>query len=81
MCPVDHCTRHRRAWESLKDWRAHGLVIGRPPADGEVETRARERGLLVNAVRPDVLRLAPPLIVTEADVDEALPILREALDG
>jgi acetylornithine aminotransferase len=25
--------------------------------------------------KPDVLRLAPPLILTEADVDEALPIL------
>ena len=40
---------------------------------------ARQGGLLVNAVRPDAIRLAPPLILTEADVDEALPILVDAL--
>ncbi len=41
---------------------------------------ARERGLLVNAVKPDVVRLAPPLILTEAEVDEALPLLVQAID-
>jgi acetylornithine aminotransferase len=46
---------------------------------GAVESAARERGLLVNAVKPDVIRLAPPLILTEAEVDEALPRLVEAL--
>jgi acetylornithine aminotransferase len=57
-------------------WR--GLVLSGDRA-GAVETAARERGLLVNAVKPDVIRLAPPLILTEADVDEALPLLRTAL--
>jgi acetylornithine/N-succinyldiaminopimelate aminotransferase len=46
---------------------------------GAVEAAARERGLLVNAVKPDVIRLAPPLILTEADVDEAIPLLVDAL--
>jgi acetylornithine/N-succinyldiaminopimelate aminotransferase len=59
-------------------WRAVALTA---PRAAEVETAARERGLLVNAVRPDVIRLAPPLVVTEADVDEALPVLQEALGG
>ena len=44
-----------------------------------VERAARERGLLVNPVRPDVLRLAPPLIVTESEIDEAVEALRAAL--
>jgi acetylornithine/N-succinyldiaminopimelate aminotransferase len=57
-------------------WRAVALTAARA---GELETAARERGLLVNAVKPDVLRLAPPLIVTEAEVDEALPLLADAL--
>jgi acetylornithine aminotransferase len=35
--------------------------------------------LLVNAVKPDVVRLAPPLILTEADVDEAMPLLAAAV--
>jgi acetylornithine aminotransferase len=48
---------------------------------GAVEAAARRRGLLVNAVKPDVIRLAPPLIVTESDVEEALAILRAAIDA
>jgi len=47
----------------------------------QVERAARERGLLVNAVRPDVLRLAPPLIVTEAEVGEAVALLGAALQA
>jgi acetylornithine aminotransferase len=46
-----------------------------------VEQAARERGLLVNPVRPDVLRLAPALIVTESEVEEALQALRAALEA
>ncbi|MBW3082941.1 acetylornithine transaminase [Bifidobacterium phasiani] len=36
---------------------------------------ALEHGLIVNAVAPDALRLAPPLIVGEREVDEAAAIL------
>jgi acetylornithine/N-succinyldiaminopimelate aminotransferase len=57
-------------------WRA--LMLTQPQA-GAVEAAARDRGLLVNAVKPDVIRLAPPLILTESDVDEATPLLRAAL--
>jgi acetylornithine/N-succinyldiaminopimelate aminotransferase len=56
-------------------WRAIALTGNYA---GAIEASARDRGLLVNAVRPDVLRLAPPLILTEADVDEAMPLLRAA---
>jgi acetylornithine aminotransferase len=48
---------------------------------GAVEAAARRRGLLVNAVRPDVLRLAPPLIVRPAEVEQALAVLGAALDA
>jgi acetylornithine/N-succinyldiaminopimelate aminotransferase len=57
-------------------WRA--VVLTRPLA-GAVEAAARANGLLVNAVKPDVVRLAPPLILTHAEVDEALPMLRDAI--
>lgn len=57
-------------------WRA---IVLTADAAGAVETAARGRGLLVNAVRPDVVRLAPPLILTEAEVDEAVPLLAAAL--
>jgi acetylornithine/N-succinyldiaminopimelate aminotransferase len=57
-------------------WRA--LVLDGDHATA-VESAARERGLLVNAVKPDVIRLAPPLVVLEADVDDAMPRLVGAL--
>jgi acetylornithine aminotransferase len=57
-------------------WRAIALTEAKA---GAVEAAARERGLLVNAVKADVVRLVPPLILTEADVDDAIPRLAEAL--
>jgi acetylornithine/N-succinyldiaminopimelate aminotransferase len=57
-------------------WRALVLTEAKAPA---IEAAARERGLLVNAVKPDVIRLAPPLILTEAEVDEAMPLLAAAV--
>jgi acetylornithine/N-succinyldiaminopimelate aminotransferase len=39
----------------------------------------RELGLIALTAGPDVLRLLPPLVVTESEVDEALGVLAEAL--
>lgn len=36
---------------------------------------ALEHGLIINAVAPNALRLAPPLVVSENDVDEAVHVL------
>ena len=38
----------------------------------DVEAAARRAGFLVNAVQPDAIRLAPPLILTTAEADEFL---------
>ena len=40
-----------------------------------------EEGLLVNAVKPNAIRLMPPLIITREHVDEAMSILREVFSG
>jgi len=56
-------------------WRA--IVLTAPLAPG-VEAAARRAGFLVNAVQPDAIRLAPPLILTAAEADEftaALPAI------
>lgn len=58
-------------------WRAIALTA---PVAGALETAARNRGLLINAVQPDAIRLAPPLIATAGDVDAALAIILESLD-
>ncbi|GII80872.1 acetylornithine aminotransferase [Sphaerisporangium rufum] len=51
------------------------------PVAGEVQAAAQRAGFLVNAVQPDAVRLAPPLVITAEQVDSftaALPgILRE----
>ena len=75
---------HRIASPLVVGPRGSGLWWGLQLAGdqaGAVEAAARRRGLLVNAVRPDVIRLAPPLIVTESDVEAALAILGAAIDA
>jgi acetylornithine/N-succinyldiaminopimelate aminotransferase len=60
--------------------RGRGLLIG-AVVDGpasDLVTACRERGLLVLAAGEDVVRLAPPLTIGRAEVDEALATLAEA---
>lgn len=56
-----------------------------PGLAAEVSVAAMERGLIVGGLRPgiregNVLRLAPPMTVSAAHIDEALAILNEAVD-
>jgi len=51
-----------------------GVVLTAPVA-ALVEQQARSAGFLLNAPAPDVLRLAPPLVLTEAQVDAFLAAL------
>ena len=44
------------------------------------EGALRDAGFLVNPVAPGVLRLAPPLILTDEQVDAFLAALPDALD-
>jgi acetylornithine/N-succinyldiaminopimelate aminotransferase len=47
----------------------------------DVANAAREAGLLVNPVRPDLLRFMPPLTVAAAEIDQAVAIVEEVLDS
>ena len=40
------------------------------PRAAQLEAAARDAGFLVNAVQPDAIRLAPPLILSPAEADE-----------
>lgn len=55
------------------------LLLDRPVA-GAVTAAALAHGLVVNAVAPDAVRVAPPLIITDADLDELAARLGAALD-
>jgi acetylornithine aminotransferase len=56
-----------------------GVVLTAPHAKA-VEVAARDAGFLVNAAAPDVVRLAPPLIITEAQIGSFLAALPAILD-
>jgi acetylornithine/N-succinyldiaminopimelate aminotransferase len=78
-------TRLRTGLESLDgvvSVRGAGLLIG-VELDGEhapaVVAAALARGLVVNAPRPDTIRLAPSLLVADDEIDEALTLLAGAL--
>ena len=62
----------------LRGVRGSGLwlaaVLTEPKAP-TVNTVAREAGFLVNAVQPDAVRLAPPLILTQAEAAEFIKAL------
>jgi acetylornithine aminotransferase len=67
--------------------RGRGLLCGvvlSAPAAKDVEIACRAAGFLVNAAAPSVIRLAPPLIITEHQIDAfvtALPGILEVAAG
>ena len=70
------------ALDSVHHVRGQGLLLGAvldTDRAKEVTAEALAAGLVVNAPRPDTLRLAPPLIVSDDEVDEALAILGRVL--
>jgi acetylornithine/N-succinyldiaminopimelate aminotransferase len=63
--------------------RGRGLLCGvvlSAPAAKEVEAAARAAGFLVNAAAPNVIRLAPPLIITEHQIDTFVTALPGILE-
>jgi acetylornithine/N-succinyldiaminopimelate aminotransferase len=88
---VDRVARH--LWRGLLDLapkhptviegvRGAGLLLGiqlKPEvSNGDMQAAAVAEGLLTVAAGMNVLRLAPPLIITEAEADEAIALLDRA---
>ena len=62
--------------------RGVGLLVGIQLAgefSREIVDACRDRGLLVNNVKPDTIRLSPPLIVTAGEIDRAVAIVADVL--
>jgi acetylornithine/succinyldiaminopimelate/putrescine aminotransferase len=63
--------------------RGLGLLLAAQLAEGidarPVASAALDAGLIVNAVSPSSLRLAPPLVVSDEELDEAVGILSGVL--
>jgi predicted acetylornithine/succinylornithine family transaminase/N-acetyl-ornithine/N-acetyl-lysine deacetylase len=80
-----HALERLRALESplIREVRGLGLLIG-------IELKKRvqpylealcDRGILALPAGPNVLRLLPPLVITEAQLDQALDIITDVLTG
>ncbi len=74
-----------RAWEHplVAELRGRGLMIGiavkcKPD---RVKELCLDRGLLVLTAGENVVRLLPPLVIGDEDIDRGLALLREALDA
>jgi acetylornithine/N-succinyldiaminopimelate aminotransferase len=66
----------------IKEVRGQGLLVAVEFNDSlaaDVIGKAIQRGVLLNAVSPTIVRLMPPCIVQQAEVDEVVGVLSEVL--
>jgi acetylornithine/N-succinyldiaminopimelate aminotransferase len=67
----------------IKEVRGQGLLVG-VEFDGvnavEVKHKCFDRKLLITAIGESVIRMVPPLIITEADCDKAVEIIKDAVE-
>jgi acetylornithine/succinyldiaminopimelate/putrescine aminotransferase len=71
----------QRKYPVINDVRGLGLLVGLAltvPAR-EIVAQCMQRGLLVNATAESVVRLVPPLIVTQEEVDQAVAVIDAVL--
>jgi acetylornithine/N-succinyldiaminopimelate aminotransferase len=69
---------------AVQSVRGEGLLLAAELGDIDskaVYQRLLERGLVTNAVTPTAIRFAPPLTVSDAEIDEALGIVASVLSG
>jgi predicted acetylornithine/succinylornithine family transaminase len=68
-------------YDVIREVRGRGLMVGAECGDeaGAIALACRDEGLLINTAGGNTLRFVPPLVVTEADVDEALERVERGL--
>ena len=69
----------------VKEVRGQGILVG-VEFDGsiraaDVKHGCLDRKLLITAIGNDIIRMVPPLILTEADCDKAVEIIRDAVEA
>ncbi|CAN5429854.1 acetylornithine transaminase [soil metagenome] len=73
------------ALDGVAEVRGLGLLLAAELVDGidarSVAAEALARGLVVNAVTPTALRLAPSLLISDVDIAEAAALLGDILSG
>jgi acetylornithine aminotransferase len=69
--------------ENVKTITGDGLLIGvklKQLIAKEVEQECQKLGLLINAVKEDTLRIAPPLIVDSQHISRSVEIIEDAIN-
>jgi acetylornithine aminotransferase len=78
---IDKLTELKFRYPFIREVRGLGLMVGMtldiPGAD--IVLKGLEKGLLLNVTQGKVLRFVPPLVVSKAEIDEAMQILDEIL--
>ena len=73
----------QRELPAVTEVRGRGLMLGlrldRPAADAQLAMH--RDGLLLNCTASDVLRIVPPFVVTEAQVEDGLQRMRKVLES
>lgn len=70
----------QRQGAPMQEVRGRGLLIGvqlTEPIARAIVDKAFEKRLIINPVGDSILRFAPPLVIAEREVDEAIGILQE----
>lgn len=80
----DYFAEQLKTLPHVKEVRHQGLLVG-VEFDGfatsvEIKHKCIDKHLLVTAIGRNVIRMIPPLIITDADCDKAVAILREAVE-
>ncbi|MGN6368465.1 MAG: aspartate aminotransferase family protein [Phycisphaerae bacterium] len=81
---VGRIRKFKNAGEKIKEVRGRGLMLGveLTAADGSpVVNHALANGLIINATRKNVLRLAPALTVSEELLQKGLDVLERAINA
>ena len=68
---------------NVKEVRGLGLLVGVEFEDidaVELKIKAMEKKLLITATSNRIIRMLPPLIITKEDCDQAVAILKEAIE-
>jgi acetylornithine/N-succinyldiaminopimelate aminotransferase len=74
----------RARFSFITDVRGKGLLVAvefRDEIGQAVLEKCLAEGLLINRVRPDTIRLMPPLVVNRDEIDSVLAILERVLSG
>ena len=79
---MDRLNEMKSRFSFISDVRGKGLLVAvefDSDISGQVLSHANQAGVLLNAVKPNAVRLMPPLNITREEIDEGVGRIEEAL--